>query len=481
MKDNEYRIYKEAIKNTLPNQEKIKRDVLDKAAVAENKTRSLRWLMPVAACALTAVIICTSVPSVRAAIAQWFSVNHSVQDYVAQPEEDRPSTPELDVIIEETKPDNTEDWNIEILNVSPEWQEWVDTLNPTLGDVFFDGQELIVAADLGSGNIEFWDDTSATLSMGNPGYIIMNGDKYAYNVSADGIMCTSKFTATIDFTRMTDQTAGFDGWTQDQKQSFMECVKDVQTYDSQFTPFEFLVMEEDIEFDGVQQVEINLPLIMTDFTSPTEVDDTGALYQGEVIALMKLKFSFNPKAGKASHQVFEINQTVEFSGEGRFGIHDHFSEKGYLTLYNKTCDMSGIKMTVKQMKTKPTGAELYISFTFPDDWSWLDKYSFHDSLRLAIFGDGVELAEDTARWDLAEIGEDIGGRICLMMLPSEIDAIETFEIQMELFHYIGYDDIPYVEGQPTRMIRDGSGHQSEGELLHNFTLEFTLKEPNYNK
>lgn len=95
-----------------------------------------------------------------------------------------------------------------------------------------------------------------------------------------------------------------------------ECVKDVQKYDSQYTPFEFLIMEEEIEFDGVQQVEINLPLIMTDFTNPTEVDDTGASYQGEVVALMKLEFSFNPKAGKASHQVFEINQTVEFSGEG---------------------------------------------------------------------------------------------------------------------------------------------------------------------
>lgn len=473
MKDNERRIYKEAIKNTLPNQENIRRRVLDNAA-SPKKTKSLRWLMPVAACALAAVIICTSVPSVRAAIAQWFSVNKSVQDYVAQPEEDRPSTPELDVIIEETKPNSTEDWSVEILSVSPEWKDWADTINPTLGDVFFDGQELIVAADLGPDFIGFWDGTADSLSLGNPGYIIINGDKYAYDVNAFSIMSTSKFTATINFARMTDQTAGYDGWTEAQKQSFLEYVGEAQQYDPQFTPFDFLVMEEGIEFDGVQQVEVNLPMIVTDYMNPNEVDNTGASYQGEVVALMKLKFSFDPKAGKSCTQVYEINKSFEFSGEGTFRYCDDISEPGYQIRYNKTLDMSGVELTVKRIKTTATGTELYIGLNFPESWSYLDKKSFKRSLHLTTYGDGVKLRVSRTINNLAEGGEDFGMCDMLKVLPSEIEAIETFEILPKLHHYIGYDDVPYVEGEPTKIKEEDDGVGSQTECVELNKLQFTL-------
>lgn len=473
MKDNEHKFFKEAVKCTLPNSEKIKSDVLDKAQV-QNKTRSLKWLMPVAACALAAVIICTSVPSVRAAIVQWFSVNNSVQEYIAHPEEERPSTPELDVIIEESKPDNIDYWGIEILNVSPEWQEWADTMEPCLGDVFFDGKELIVAADLGPDFIGFWDGTADSLSLGNPGYIIINGDKYAYDVNALGMMSTSKFTATINFARMIDQTAGYDGWTQDQKQSFLEYVSEAQQYDPQFTPFDFLVMEEGIEFDGVQQVEVNLPMIVTDYMNPNEVDNTGASYQGEVVALMKLKFSFDPKAGKSCTQVYEINKTFEFSGEGTFMFCDDISEPGYQIRYNKTLDMSGVELTVKRIKTTATGAELYIGLNFPDSWSYLDKKSFKRSLHLTTYGDGVKLRVSGTINNLAEGGEDFGMCDMLKVLPSEIEAIQAFEILPVLSYFTGYDDVPYVEGEPTKIKEedDGVGWQSECVELNK--LQFTL-------
>ena len=67
-------------------------------------------------------------------------------------------------------------------------------------------------------------------------------------------------------------------------------------------------------------------------------------------------------------------------------------------------------------------------------------------------------------------------RIYLNMLPSELQAIDTFEIVPILSRYTGYDDVPYVEGEPTRIKQDEvKGWQEDSTELTDCSLKFSLQ------
>lgn len=507
--NNEHIFYKAAIGNMLPDREEIRRKALEQAQPSGRKAKRHSWLIPAVACIVAVAVICAAVPPVRAAISQWFERNFSVGSYMAKPAEARPSTPELDAIIEKTRPEKAELPNsIEIVNMVPEWQDWASKLKPKVGDVFFDGKELIVSFDMGGGAKELLLEGTdvkqfpVSISMGNPGYIKLNGVKYAGSVSSgpaesvdseihsnvtdDGHlpdevikrvneMKSVIFTAAINFTNTADSGKGFDRLTQKQKDQFMEEVRKVQAYDPEYTPFDFKVMPAGEKLKGVQQVEANIPLVMHDFSKPTKVKD-GTVYQGKRIGLIKLRFSFNPEAGNKNMKSYTINRTVEFRGKGKFAWADRDSDPEYVTCTNKTIDMTGVKMTAKRMDVYASGAELYVGFTCPDTWDELDKKCFLGNLTPCTKGDGINLQTSGEKHGLEENGEDLGIRIDLKMLPSELEAIDTFEILPILGYYTGYDDVPYVEGKPTRIKKDEvKGWQEDSKELSDCVLKFSLK------
>jgi len=510
MMNQEHQFYKEALGSLLPDMENVRRNALRQTHPAHRH----RWLWVAAACFAALAVICISVPPVRAAITQWFS-NHSVQGYLAQPESARPSTPELDTLIEQSEPDETEAKNsIEIASIAPEWQKWADSLNPTVGDLLFDGQSLMLSFDMGGGADELvlgkllgLSDPSfpVAISFGAPDYIIMNGEKYGYSartglvasggnyqryIDKDGRLSKEgkalaetedsvSFNVTIDLTRVmenpfTDIDSLTQGMTEEDKEDQLETIARLEQYDPDFTTDEYQTPPETLT--GVQQVEVHLPLVATDFSTPSKVEEDGVSYQGVPIGMLKLCFSFDPAAGYANVTSYEIDKSGEFKGEGTYAWADRNSDPDYVTFVNKTADMSGVTVNVKRMDCFASGAELYVSLTCPDDWNELDKKCFLSSLIPSIKGDGETLDISHIKYGLAETGEDDGMCIYLKMLPSEAAAIDSYEITWTLERFSGYDDVPYVEGQPTRIKQDDvKGWQTDSEELTDCTLKFNLK------
>ena len=115
-----------------------------------------------------------------------------------------------------------------------------------------------------------------------------------------------------------------------------------------------------------------------------------------------------------------------------------------------------------------------MSLTCPDDWNELDKRCFLGSLIPTVRGDGEVLPVSGEQYGLEEAGEDQGMCIYLKLLPSEVAAVDSFEIGWTLEHFTGYDDVPYVEGQPTRIRKDDvDGWQADSEELTDCSLAFT--------
>ncbi len=509
MSNKEHQFYKVAISGMLPGRDSIRNKVLKQGVTAERARSARRWLIPVAAGIAMLAVVCVSVPSVRAAIAQWFTVNHSIQNYIVQPENARPSTPELDTIIDKTMTDETAvSSSIEIASIAPEWQAWADKLTPSLGDMFFDGKELMVSFNMGGGAGELIMGGNGVncpykigVSLNNPGYVILNGEKVAHSVNSqladsdyleynsyikhDGSISDEgmalieadenvAFTATVDFTHSKNNNAiKAEDLPEADREKYYKEIQRIQAYDPDYDPKEFKAGSNKLE--GIQQVEIHIPLMATDFSSSTEVNGM-IVRQSDIIGMVRLCFGFDPAAGYQNMQSYEINKSVEFSGKGTYAWADRDSDPGYVTFVNKAVDLAGVTMTAKRMDCYASGAELYVSITCPDSWDELDKQNFLRSLIPTVKGDGTRLNTSGEQYGLQENGEDFGMCIYLDMLASELDAIETFEIEMILSRFAGYDDVPYVEGQPTKIKKDDvKGWQEESITLEDCTLSFTLQ------
>ena len=512
----EREFYREAVSAGLPAKEDIRAKVL---GGARQKRKKHSWLAPVAACLLGAVVICTAVPPVRAAITQWFRDNFSVENYLAQPAEERPSTPELDAVIEKSAPEEKIAWSgIEITNVAPEWQEWVAALNPGVGDVFFDGRTIIAGFDMGGGAMEFmndyyWnDDNPISVSFNDIDYFTMNGEKYGHSPRVDiswsvvdsyakyhienpdgeqrkpgdGSLTAEgyekllsaesvPFTVTIshdDYNNIMDTLAASEGREYDELLSY---VNERKKSDPEYTPEEFKFFDADTQLDGVQNVEVRLDMTAYDHHDFAETEDGYIeLTKDPVrIATLVLKFSFNPDAGTGNDGSFEINAVKELSGDVTYNFSQR--EDGYVTVYNKTQSLDGGSIAVKNLNSHLTGAELYISLKLPDGWTAAEKESFINTFVPKVLGDGAQLPSSGMQFGLAEDGEDEGLCISLDMLPSELEAIKKFEIVPIVGYYTGYDNAEFVEGVPTKISEgDFTGWQEESTELTDNTLKFTL-------
>jgi hypothetical protein len=343
--------------------------------------------------------------------------------------------------------------------------------------------------------------------MGSPGYIILNGEKYAFStfvqtlesdyndiakyINDDGQISDEgkrlvneddsvKFCAVIDLSRV-DKGANLNmddmlkDLTEEQKNEYLAHLELLKEYDTDFSPGEY--KESTMSLSGIQQVELHLPLIATNYSTPSEADDEGVSYQGNPIGMVKLCFYFDPAAGYKNLTSYDINKTFELSGQGTYKWADWESDPDYVTFVNKTVDMSGVTVKVKRIECSASGASLYVSISCPDNWEELDKQCFLGSLLPnSIKGDGVNLITTGEQYGLEEDGEDLGMCINLKLLPSEVKAIKEFGIELTLSRFSGYDDVPYVEGEPTQIKKeDVKGWQEDSETLDDCALSFSLK------
>ncbi len=511
MKTAEHGFYKQAIKWILPNQEIMRKQIISRPV--NSRVKRHRWLIPVAACAATVTVMGTAVPPVRAAILQWFQANFSVQDYLAEPSAARPSTSDLDSLIQQAKPAGVQAANsIDIADVDPAWQSWADSLHPTVGDVFFDGKQLMVSFDMGGGAEELLKSSVSPalkdqemprcVYLAGPGYVKMNGEKFAYDTfshpsesavnnfrkyyNEDDTVITQEekqkldvpgsvtFTATTDFSKPGgNYIPGFDKLAEEQRALILQEIQQQQVYDPEFTFFDFKTLNPEQTLTGVQKVELNIPLFATDTEKPA---GDGANYASKCIAVLKLRFSFDPQAGNDHKQSYGVNKTVVFSGMGRYKWVDRQSEPGYATCTNKVADMSGVKLTVKKMDVYASGTDIYLSYTCPADWDTLDKQCFLNSITLKVRGDGTDLQISEEQFGLEEKGEDVGECIRLNILPYELKAIKTFEVLPVLSYYTGYDAVPYQEGKSVRIkASELKGWQEGSTQLADCALTFSLE------
>ena len=504
MSNNEYQFYKQAIGRLLPDQDSVRNNVLRQGTEALKTHRVKSWLIPVAAGIAALALVCASVPSVRAAIAQWFTVNHSVENYLAQPKDARPSTPELDAMIDETMiEDAAASSSIEISMVAPEWQAWADKLKPSMGDVLFDGKKLMLSFDMGGGAGELLRGGMTMkdggmlypygVEFGNPQYIKFNTEKYACYVSAceadserigyydydipgggmtdeglklletdDSVLCIATVYFSKEYTGpIFDKESYSDeelGW-----------VKEAQQYDSDFVPWEFKQLKH---MSGIQQAELTIPLTATDYTNPQYYEDGSVSYSGTVIGVVRMRFSFDPGAGYESFKGFDINKTAALKGEAVYGWMDWESEPDYVTYGNKTVDLSGISVTAARMDCYASGAELYLDMDFPEGWDEKDIAYFIRSLDPVVKGDGVKLRISGSAFRTEP--DDIGLTVYLDMLPSELEAIDLYDVSFNMSRFI---DSAFSSGDEPVRLKWSQMHESADMLeeLEDCALTFKLK------
>lgn len=472
----EHDLYKKAALGILPDPEATRKRIIQEAKEEKTLTRKFSWVIPAIACTCAAIVICTAVPSVRAAITQWFKENFSVQNYVAQPAEQRQDTPELEAIISQTMPeqaDSQAENSIELVNVAPEWQELADNLKPSIGDIYYDGRELIVGFDMGGGVAEFlngwyWDqDHTASVMFGDKHTFLMNSNEYQYAIRTEPMWdIYEQYAQYIE-----GGSLDGDGYL---SQAGWDAMKNATTM-----PFTATIdfSEQPLQLDGIQTVEVELPLLASDRKNDILTEDGHLQSSGEVTEAGKVKivFSFDPQAGKDNIQTYEINQSKNFVGEKKYCWLDRESEPGFVTLVNKTVDLSGVNMTISRMDVFKSDGELYVELTMPDDWGELDKENFLNNMIPIVLADGNKVSSDMT-W-LDQDGVDAVIRIKIDMLPSEIQATKNFEVVPILTYFTEYDNAEYVEGEPMKLLSEEmTGYDVEDVTLENCTIEFDINQ-----
>ncbi len=500
----------------------------------QNKKRNKKsWLIPVMACLAAVAVVCTAVPPVRAAILQWFKAHFSVENYVAQPQESKGSAPELDAIIQKSTPAEAEN-SIVLSDVKSGWESWADMLDPKINDIYFDGRKLILGIDMGGGVPELISQNNFSSSdgfekirLGDPMYLEMNGTKYDmrngnglsgfidlakseydkydayrdenYEMTEEGIAAMQEadsclFAFTINgFEPRTQPKDGdfvLPELTEEEKAELAEMRREdekwwkqrqaqYQAFDPEYIPAELKEFDAAQKLQGVQQATVVIPIETWNEVTHEEEDGTLTGHrESEPIAKLTLTFSFDPAAQELANQKeYELSESRMFTGEETFRWADWNSEEDYATFKNITKDLSGAQMTVKRMEVYPDQTLLYVSVNGSAQWSEQEREMFCSSLTPQVLGDGQPLMQTGEQYGLEEQGEDMGLCIELQMLPSEVETIHTFGLLWTLSRYSGYDDVPYVEGKPTRIKKDEiDGWQEESTQLEQCVLEFSLKD-----
>ena len=506
---------------------------LKRAIVFGKKGRDRqRWLLPVTACAVAVFLVCCLVPPVRAAIVQWFNQTfHGVEDYISQPKENRGQVSDLDAMIKQAKPGEAEqaqENSIELTVTDPAWQDWADKLDPQIGDVYFDGEKLVVAFDMGGGAAEFLGDRYMSLENDivpfpdqvgfMSGYVTVNGKTYSLSPfvteapieykkymqyetedSTEGEIPHEEgnefitnegkqelldaksvlFTATVDLDLPSVDNSK-ESMSAEDYAAWQDVIEEWRKNDPLYDPEHYSVWDPTMRMEGVQNIEISVPLSYTDYSVPGVVEHKDQYgesirYKGGLIGMLRIRCSIDPEEGYANIKTYEIGKTMDFSGEGRFKTYDNISDPGYAICNNITKDLSGVALHVKRMVVSSSGTKLYIGVTCPDYWTDIEKGGFLGSLTFVPYAGESRIPSSGEQYGLEEGEEDMGFYMELDILPSELETIDTIRLVPVLSRYAGYDGVPFEEGKPTKIKEDEIlGWQEKWGELTRCTFDFQI-------
>lgn len=143
---NETELYRDTVLNEIVDDGAVRR--FAKAATPKSK-RAFGRVMKPAAIVLGVLValfgITMTIPAARAEVLSWFDPANA-QEYLAQNPEDRDPVPELDAMIAASENSHTE-INVNYVADEPYWREIGENFSATLGETFYDGNEIYVSID----------------------------------------------------------------------------------------------------------------------------------------------------------------------------------------------------------------------------------------------------------------------------------------------------------------------------------------------
>ena len=144
MMNHEHDLYKKAALGILPNPDTARMHILQEAKKETRLIKKSKWIGPAIACACAALVICTAIPSVRAAVVDFF---RSVGSYMSASSEERPQVE--DVFVQTVDGENPK---VEMVaqgttdaaitgDISGDAQ-WRSRVKVTLNEALYDGETL---------------------------------------------------------------------------------------------------------------------------------------------------------------------------------------------------------------------------------------------------------------------------------------------------------------------------------------------------
>lgn len=138
MMNQEHNLYKKAALGILPNPEMARKQIMREVKEETRLTKKFSWFVPAIACASAAVVICTAVPTVRAAVENFF---RSVGAYMSASSEERPQVE--GIIIQ----DNIEKQLVtaasqEDVSSGVPAEDWRNSVSVEIKELMYDGEGL---------------------------------------------------------------------------------------------------------------------------------------------------------------------------------------------------------------------------------------------------------------------------------------------------------------------------------------------------
>ncbi len=509
MKNYEYDFYKSVANGSLPDTGAVRAEILEGKKKRSGRSR---MIITIAACLTAVVAVSFTVEPVRATILSWFRENRSVENYVAQPAEERTYTEELEQIIMQTKPETDKEATMEFFDVDPEWQDWVDELQPTVGNAFYDGYELIIPLNFKSGAMELVmaggmtkNDNSHMFPTGieflNVGFVTLDGKTYSSMV--DTKPTESMHTEiTQKYTSNDDNFDENDNLTEearrkiesensiDMTSSLLSLGEEMQVPDGFYDTDIYSMTEDELMSfirdnesflasaynpdglgiaSGEHEMIIDYRLVMTDYASATVTseDEYGftTSYDKKTVGFMRITLPFN--AVSPEKTTTEVGQSTAFVGEALMGT--GYTDDEYAYYENKTVDLSQVSMTVENVETTPTELKLIISYDFAPGF---DAQSFLYQCVLEFSSDEFAFRGSSSR---AVPGKENTHEYMFNILASESENIKTVTITPTLGYYAGFDNAELVEDGVTKIpLEEDTGYQQGSETLTDSAFAFEM-------
>lgn len=399
---------------------------LYKAAIRKNKRK--HRLVPVLACALTALVLMTAVPPVRAAVVNFFE---SVGTYMSSGPEERPAVAGISVQEPETGEQKTE--------ASVGAENWVDGIGVQIEEALFDGEKLYL---------------NYTVSDPNK---VLTPEKERCSVDQMEIGKTVHerlFGKTVLFENGVQMADGYD-YRADYE-------------DGVFHMTTMFVAENADQLKGRQEAVLKLHFMDQYVTA--EAQHSGSVRADEAGSLSL------PFAIEANTEMRTVSVAGSYPLRGTvIATHTEFpAEDGMPRLYsNKPVALDGTSLSFTDVKIKSTEVVLRMRISPSKEMSSDDASDVFLGLNYKVYADGVLMPD--AYVDYTEIDEDGNSGETLFTIPFPPKEIR----ELKLVPCLSYTSSVDGKAAPENGAFDfpeTSGSQHTEQLLEQSAITIDLSE-----